>query len=164
MESIDSRIDSQRDYLYLDSSMIARPIIVLATLVALVFGSLGLPTFLHSCRTMKLEQAPGSHCVACEKTETEKPACCAEEHKNSGPSITQAVCCTSVMTVAHLDPGQLPKIEIAAPLLLGSATFSTSLHLCSPISSIPAGYQNDLPPPILRHSQSSYLFNSTFLI
>lgn len=129
--------------------------IILATIIAVIIGAVGLPVNVHSC-TMKGEDVVAPTCGMCSTAHVESQKDTSEKNN----------CCKDRMEIQHTDKASSAKadIQFPSPTLLPQlawSTFSPEMYGSStPL--IPACYAH--PPPRERRNQTSYLFNSSFLI
>lgn len=127
--------------------------IILATIVAVVIGSVGFPTNVHSC-AMKKEETVSSTCGMCSRAH-------AEESHDSGSGR----CCDNRIEFQHTDPASSVKAGVAVPapaILAVLVWYAISFEPVSAHHSF-VSLRSHSPPVGLRQ-QASYLFNSSFLI
>ena len=147
-----------------------RTITILATALTLIFGSLGLPVYIHACE-MSVNQvaAMDAACPVCNP----KPACptCSEKQlmepgrtSDHGMSIKAKPCCSEQEVVQRTDVSVLAK-TISLPMPLPVA-FVTTLLIWDSIQELKphTSFSHDRSPPLAARAQMSYLLNSTFLI
>jgi hypothetical protein len=129
--------------------------IILTTILATTFGSLGLPIYLHTCRMVAAETArPG--CPSC----TSKAKQMADEHRMKGGSK----CCGTSVVHQRVDAGTMSRAEMTAPVFAGIVAI-VIFDLVAPLA--PSAARADVghsPPGLAALARHTYLLNSTFLI
>lgn len=127
--------------------------IIAATLVAVILGAVGLPTNVHAC--------------AMKGTEAAAPTCgmCAKQHEEKGGDSEKRGCCDNRTELRHTDPASSLKAGVTLPSPAVVAVLVWSVLSFEPVSSGHSfvSLRSHSPPYALR-KQSSYLFNSSFLI
>lgn len=125
----------------------------MATVVAVVLGAVGLPMNVHSC-AMKGEAAVARTCGMCSQAHAEK----SEGGEKNG-------CCDNRTELQHTDPSSSLKAPVTLPTPAIVAVLVWSVLSVEPMSATtsPVSLYSHSPPYALR-KQSSYLFNSSFLI
>lgn len=94
------------------------------------------------------------------------PNCCSPKAKRapSGPTLRSAECCSDTNIHQLLDQGVMPRGVVNLSSLFVVALPLEALFTEPSITHDILDNCTDLPPPLPRHSQKSYLFNATFLI
>lgn len=126
----------------------------MATLVAVVLGAVGLPMNVHSC-AMKQERTVAPTCGMCAKAHTKKTA---EGSQKKG-------CCDNSLEIQHTDPASSLKAGVTLPTPAIVAVLVWTAISFEPVPgnhSFVSLYSHS--PPFALRKQSSYLFNSSFLI
>ena len=132
----------------------------MATIVAIIYGTLGLPVYVHSCRMMgAADSAP--MCGMCESAADAG----ASGSEGTAMKFERIPCCKTDQIVHKTAPTVMPRgEEIPAPvlvLLVQSLLEQADPHAAETGSGLAVG---DRPPPLASRSRSTYLLNSSFLI
>ncbi|MDB5033143.1 MAG: hypothetical protein JWQ98_384 [Chlorobi bacterium] len=135
-----------------------RASIILATVVALLIGSIGWPVSLYSCEMANARGSMKASCPMCNRSADPAPA------KDCHGTPKKAPCCQKQHTVIHADTTATVMTAISfTPLLVALITLlvpGIDLHAID----AHGRFWIDHPPPIAHHAQAAYLFNATFLI
>ena len=130
-----------------------RKIIILATLLGLLIGTIGMPVNVHSC-AMKGEIKAAKTCGICEM----KPAQEREDSRSNG-------CCDDRIELQHTDEASLANvaIKISAPVIIAVLSWPL-LQVEQVAEAHTTTISQAHSPPLEKRNQSIYLFNSSFLI
>ncbi|MEO5929039.1 MAG: hypothetical protein ABIR47_03815 [Candidatus Kapaibacterium sp.] len=136
-----------------------RASIILATVVALLIGSIGWPVSLYACEMANLRGSVKVACPMCSAASAK-----ADDGKDCHRSERKSPCCRKQHAVIHADTTATMLTAISfTPLLVALVTFlvpGIDRHAID----AHGRFWIDHPPPLPHHAQASYLFNSTFLI
>jgi hypothetical protein len=122
--------------------------IILATVIAFLVGSIGLPVSLYACQMKKAVACGACGCtIDPADTDAAKP-CCAKEHTVVRDDVTTAMPQPAGISM-QLATAVIVEHFVAADLCAQTPEANFLIHH---------------PPPLEHHAQASYLFNSTFLI
>ncbi len=129
-----------------------RKLIILTTLLGLLIGTIGLPTNVHACRMAK-EEKVAKTC-----------GMCAPSHQEGGEK-EENPCCQDRLELQHTDDASPVKAEmqVASPVIVALLVWSfVRTEILS--SAFHAFSARAHSPPLEKRKQSTYLFNSSFLI
>ena len=128
-----------------------RKIIILTTLLGLLIGTVGLPMNVHACKMAKSEQVAKT-CGMCVASH--------EKQSDDGNG-----CCDNRVELQHTDHASLVKttVEVPAPIIIAVLVWPL-LQSESIVDLHHTNLSQTHPPPLERRNQSTYLFNSSFLI
>lgn len=135
--------------------MVFRRSIIVATIVAVILGAVGLPVNVHSC-TMKGEDVVAPSCGMCQTASSESTHKLPEKDP----------CCKDRVEYQHTDPASFVKAGLAmpAPVLVAVLTWSVLAYESHSTGQTQVVHALAHPPPLEQRGQASYLFNSSFLI
>jgi hypothetical protein len=139
--------------------------VILATVVALLLGSLGLPVSLYSCEMMKVRGAVISPCGRCCPSGTSGSVARRDgEHDRRG-DLKSPPCCSREHKLLRADMVALPWAGalLPRPVLACSVLPVLPMRVRSVVDAR-SKFLMEHPPPLASHAQDAYLFNSTFLI
>lgn len=128
-----------------------RKTIIVTTLLGLLIGTIGLPMNVHACKMAKEEKV------------AQTCGMCSSDHAKQGDE--KRGCCENRLELQHTDDASLANtgISIAPPVLLAVLVWHLS-SLKTPVESYAIVTSHAHSPPLERRGQSTYLFNSSFLI
>ena len=129
--------------------------IIVATIVAVILGAVGLPVNVHSC-TMKGEDVVAPTCGMCKTASSEST----DKLPEKDP------CCKDRVEFQHTDPASFVKADLVlpAPALVALLAWSVPSYESFSLCQAPVVHSLAHPPPLEQRGQASYLFNSSFLI
>jgi hypothetical protein len=147
-----------------------RTLTILSVAFTLIFGSLGLPVYVHACQmSMNQTAAMDASCPVCNPTPScpscsEKQQIAAKHADNHGMSIKAKPCCIEQEIVQRTDASVLAKTT-TLPLPLPVA-FVTAILLWDSTQELKphTSISHDRSPPLAARARMAYLLNSTFLI
>ncbi len=136
-----------------------RNAIILATVVAVIIGAIGVPMKVHAC-AMAGEKTYAESCSMCGAKKDVAPDCPEKSDQQEKKS-----CCNDEKVIQQTDPTIFSTVKVDIQPLV---SFLPSLFALVPVEHLDASCASIIPdnhsPPLPGGGQSTYLFNSTFLI
>jgi hypothetical protein len=129
------------------------------TVLAILFGSLGIPVSVHACSMKK-----ATTLVRCGKCGASRGSASISGTSQRGMQISAVPCCSDTHFVQRLAPAQLKTIERQLLDTPAVQLFFVAALLTPDVASPRLRPIDYSPPPLARQGQATYLFNSVFLI